>query len=127
MPTDKERQDDIEFQKKIEAKLGKKFGHAIPKVDRSRAIENNFDFVPIDREKLKEPLKDINLEEYALWRKFNNRTERMQRRTDVTYIDEPGISDDEIKRRILENNEKLKLITKEQLETHPELFNDSNS
>lgn len=132
MLTDKERQEDKEFQEKLEAKLGKKFGHAIPKVDRNRPIENNFEFKPLDRQKLENPLKDINIEEYKLWREFNNKEERNFRSQDAFYIDEPGIDSQEIERRIKYNKEKLIEITQKQIKQYPELFkeflkNDSDS
>lgn len=132
MPTDKERLENQEFQEKLETKLAKKFGHAIPKVDRNRPIENNFDFKPLDREKLQNPLKNIDMKEYLLWREFNNKEERALRQQNAFYIDEPGISSEEIEKRILYNKEKLKEITEQQIREYPELFkeflsNDSNS
>lgn len=132
MPTENERKDNKEFQEKVETKLAKKFGHAVPQIDRNRPIENNFNFIPLDREKLENPLKDFNMDEYKLWRQFNNKEERQNRQLDVKFIDEPGISDEEIRSRLEYDREALLKSSLEQIKNHPELFegfisNDSNS
>lgn len=132
MPTENERSENKNLQEGIEAKLSKKFGHAIPKVDRNRPIENNFEFKPLDREKLEKPLKNMNMDDYNLWKKFNNREERQLRGVDAKLIDEPNISNEEILSRLEYNKEALKRITLEQIKKYPELFegflsDDSNS
>lgn len=71
-------------------------------------------------------VKDFNANEFLLWRKYNNRTERRFRRIDCYYIDEPGISKEEIERRLSKNHSNMERDFKEQLKNFPELFKEDN-
>lgn len=65
----------------------------------------NNDFLP----------EDFNLEEWKLFKKYNNRMEKQSRHIDAWFVDEPNLSEEELKKRMAYNKEHLIKDTLEQI------------
>lgn len=65
----------------------------------------NNDFLP----------EDFDLEEWKLFKKYNNRMEKQSRHIDAWFVDEPNLSEEELKKRMAYNKEHLIKDTLEQI------------
>jgi hypothetical protein len=63
-------------------------------------------------------IDSINVEEFKLFRKYNNREERQARHIDCYMYDEPNITEEELNRRKEYNRQKLIEDTLAQLNTY---------
>lgn len=59
--------------------------------------------------------EDFNLEEWKLFKKYNNRLEKQSRHIDAWFVDEPSLSEEELKKRLAYNKEHLIKDTLEQI------------
>lgn len=59
--------------------------------------------------------EDFNLEEWKLFKKYNNRLEKQSRHIDAWFVDEPSLSEEELKKRLAYNKEHLIKDTLDQI------------
>ena len=59
--------------------------------------------------------EDFNLEEWKLFKKYNNRMEKQSRHIDAWFVDEPNLSEEELKKRMAYNKEHLIKDTLDQI------------
>jgi hypothetical protein len=59
--------------------------------------------------------EDFNLEEWRLFKKYNNRLEKQSRHIDAWFVDEPSLSEEELKKRLAYNKEHLIKDTLDQI------------
>jgi len=59
--------------------------------------------------------EDFNLEEWKLFKKYNNRLEKQSRHIDAWFVDEPSLSKEELKKRLAYNKEHLIKDTLDQI------------